>query len=65
MADGSSMTFTAQLDGTTDMLGMLTSTSESTPFTAAYRPKENFLDNISASPGGMGGPSSGGGYNPP
>jgi hypothetical protein len=65
LTDGSSITFTAQLDGTTDMLGMLTTTNESTPFTAAYRPKEDFMDNINAAPGGMGAPTGGGGYNPP
>lgn len=65
LSDGTSVTFTAQVDGTTDMLGMMTTAGEATPFTAAYRPKEDFLDNINAGPGGMGAPTGGGGYNPP
>jgi len=60
-ADGTTAKFTAQLDGTTDMLGLMETAKEQVPFTAAYRPKENFFDNIS--PGtGLGGP--GGGYGP-
>jgi len=61
-ADGTTAVFSAQLDGTTDMLGLMTTPKESTPFTAAYRPKESFFDNINPAPGGMGGP--GGGYGP-
>jgi len=60
-ADGTTAKFTAQLDGTTDMLGLMETAKEQVPFTAAYRPKENFFDTIS--PGtGLGGP--GGGYGP-
>lgn len=56
LKDGSSLTFTATLDGTTDMLGLLTTPTSSIPFTAAYRPKEDFLENINAGPamGGQG-----------
>lgn len=62
LKDGSSLTFTATLDGTTDMLGLLTTPTASIPFTAAYRPKEDFLENINAGPA-MGG--QGGGITPP
>jgi hypothetical protein len=58
-ADGTTAVFSAQLDGTTDMLGLMTTPKESTPFTAAYRPKESFFDNINPAPGGMGGPGGG------
>jgi hypothetical protein len=54
-ADGSTAIFSAQLDGTTDMLGIMTTPKETTPFTAGYRPKESFFDNINPAPGGMGG----------
>lgn len=54
-ADGTTAIFSAQLDGTTDMLGLMTTPKESTPFTAGYRPKESFFDNINPAPGGMGG----------
>lgn len=62
LKDGSSLTFAATLDGTTDMLGLLTTPKDSVPFTAAYRPKEDFLENINAGPA-MGG--QGGGITPP
>lgn len=62
-ADGTTAIFSAQLDGTTDMLGIMTTAKETTPFTAGYRPKESFFDNINPAPGGMGG--SGGGGMPP
>ncbi|MDQ2991581.1 MAG: hypothetical protein M3R30_02015 [Candidatus Eremiobacteraeota bacterium] len=63
--DGTSATFVAQLDGTTDMLGLMTTPKETTPFTAAYRPKESFFDNINPAPGGIGGGPTGGGGRPP
>jgi len=58
MPDGTTILLEARVDGTTDMLGMFTDAAERVPFTAAYRPKENWLENINATPGGMG--SSGG-----
>jgi hypothetical protein len=61
LPDGSTVLMEGRLDGTTDMLGMLTDAKERVPFTAAYRPKEKWFDNINAAPGGMGG----GGYGPP
>ncbi|MGD0967285.1 MAG: hypothetical protein ABR949_03260 [Candidatus Aquilonibacter sp.] len=57
LSDGTTMLFEARLDGTTDMLGMYTNPQERVPFTAAYRPKEKWIDNVNASPGGLGGGS--------
>lgn len=66
MPDGTSLLLEGRLDGTTDMIGLLTTPQEQVPFTAAYRPKEKWIDNLNASPGGMGGlGGSGGGYSPP
>jgi hypothetical protein len=63
LKDSTTLIFTGQLDGTTDMVGMLTTPTQSIPFTAAYRPKENPMDNINPQPGigGLGG-GVGGGY---
>jgi hypothetical protein len=44
------------------MLGMFTDAQERVPFTAAYRPKERWIDTINATPGGLPG---GGGSGPP
>jgi hypothetical protein len=57
--DGTTILLEARVDGTTDMLGMFTDSKERVPFTAAYRPKEKFIDNINASPGGLGGTGGG------
>jgi hypothetical protein len=66
MPDSTTLLLEARLDGTTDMVGMLTSAQEQVAFTAAYRPKEKFIDNLNAAPGGMGGMGQGGGgYGPP
>ncbi|MEO6834519.1 MAG: hypothetical protein ABI231_01240 [Candidatus Tumulicola sp.] len=68
MPDGTSLLLEGRLDGTTDMLGILTTPKEQIPFTAAYRPKEKWIDNLNAAPGGLGGgggPGGGGGYGPP
>lgn len=62
LADGSTILLEAKVDGTTDMLGMFTDSKERVPFTAAYRPKEKWIDNLNAQPGGLGGQ---GGYQPP
>ncbi|MBV8491346.1 MAG: hypothetical protein JO199_12520, partial [Candidatus Eremiobacteraeota bacterium] len=61
MPDGTSLLLEWRLDGTTDMIGMLTSPKEEVPFTAGYRPKENWLENVSPSPGGLGGGGAPGG----
>lgn len=57
LADGTTILLEARLDGTTDMLGMFTDARERVPFTAAYRPKEKWIDNVNATPGGLGGGS--------
>ena len=57
LSDGTTILLEARLDGTTDMLGMFTDAQERVPFTAAYRPKEKWIDNVNATPGGLGGGS--------
>jgi hypothetical protein len=59
LPDGTTILLEARVDGTTDMLGMFTDAAERVPFTAAYRPKENWLENINAQPGGLGGGTGG------
>lgn len=54
MPAGASISFNGSVENLTDMLGMLQMGSNSVPFTAAYRPKYKWLDNINPSPG-MGG----------
>ncbi|MDQ2864951.1 MAG: hypothetical protein M3R51_01870 [Candidatus Eremiobacteraeota bacterium] len=61
LADGSTILLQGRLDGTTDMLGMFTDSKERVPFTAAYRAKEKWYENINAQPGGLGN----NGYSPP
>ncbi len=51
LPNGTTTTFTASVDGTSDMLGMMQTPSESVAFTAAYRPKYKWIDNISPNPG--------------
>jgi hypothetical protein len=55
LPDGTTLILEGRLDGTTDMVGILTDAKGRTPFTAAYRPKERWIDNINATPGGLGG----------
>ena len=64
LPNGTTLLLEGKLDGTTDMIGILTSADGEIPFTAAYRPKEKWIDNVNASPGGVGG-QGGGGYTPP
>ena len=63
MPNGTTLLLEGKLDGTTDMIGMLTMTEGQVPFTASYRPKEKWIENVNPSPGGI--PSSNGGYTPP
>lgn len=63
--DGSTLTFTGNVDNFTDMIGLLSAGSDSIAFTAAYRPKYKFIDSIAPLPSGIGNTSGGGGYNPP
>lgn len=60
MPDGTTLLLEGRLDGTTDMIGMLTTPTEQIPFTAAYRPKEKWIENVNPAPGGFGMPGSGG-----
>ena len=55
MPDGSTVSFEGTQDNSTDMLGLMTLAKESIAFTAAYRPKEKFIDNITPGAGGLGG----------
>jgi hypothetical protein len=63
MPDGTTLLLEGRLDGTTDMVGQLTMAGGAVPFTASYRAKEKWIDNVSPSPGGISQPS--GGYTPP
>lgn len=62
MPNGTTLLLEGKLDGTTDMVGMLTAPDGQVPFTAAYRAKEKWIENVNPSPGGI--PSQGG-YTPP
>lgn len=64
MPDGSTILMQGRLDGTTDMIGMFTDPKESVPFTAAYRAKVKWINNLNANPG-LGGIGTGGGGYPP
>jgi hypothetical protein len=64
MPDGSTILLQGRLDGTTDMIGMFTDPKENVPFTAAYRPKEKWVDNLNANPGLPSGGGSTGGIPP-
>ncbi len=63
MPDGTTLLLEGKLDGTTDMVGMLTAAGGEVPFTASYRAKEKWIDNVNPTPGGISQP--GGGYTPP
>lgn len=63
LPNGTTLLAEGKLDGTTDMVGVLTMPDGQVPFTASYRAKEKWIDNVNASPGGM--PSSNGTYTPP
>jgi hypothetical protein len=62
MPNGTTLLLEGKLDGTTDMIGMLTMPDGALPFTAAYRAKAKWIENVNPSPGGI--PSTGG-YTPP
>jgi hypothetical protein len=63
MPDGTTLLLEGRLDGTTDMVGELTMAGGEVPFTASYRPKEKWIENVNPSPGGVGGGN--GSYTPP
>ena len=62
LPNGTTLLLEGKLDGTTDMVGMLTTAGGEIPFTASYRAKEKWIENVSPSPGGVSQP---GGYTPP
>ncbi len=61
LPNGTTLLLEGKLDGTTDMIGMLTTAGGQVPFTASYRPKEKWIENVNASPGGISQP---GAYTP-
>ncbi|MBV8198339.1 MAG: hypothetical protein JO263_09390 [Candidatus Eremiobacteraeota bacterium] len=63
LPNGTTLLLEGRLDGTTDMIGMLTMPDGAVPFTAAYRPKEKWIENVNPSPGGIN--PGNGGYTPP
>lgn len=63
LPNGTTLLLEGKLDGTTDMIGILTTPDGQIPFTAAYRAKEKWIENVNPSPGGI--PNQGGGYTPP
>lgn len=56
LPNGTTLTFNGTHEAFTDMIGMLAINDQSVPFTAAYRPKYNWLDNLAPGTGGMGVP---------
>jgi hypothetical protein len=62
MPNGTTILLEGKLDGTTDMVGMLTMPDGQVPFTASYRAKEKWIENVNPSPGGISQPGS---YTPP
>jgi hypothetical protein len=62
MPNGTTLLMEGKLDGTTDMVGMLTTAGGQIPFTASYRAKEKWIENVNPSPGGISQP---GAYTPP
>ena len=53
LPNGTSMIFTGQQDNRTDIYGLLAIANDSIPFTAAYRPKYKWLENIAPGSSGM------------
>lgn len=51
LPDGSALVFTGTVDANTDMAGTLNTAKDIVGFTAAYRPKYKWLDNLSPNPG--------------
>lgn len=51
MPDGTALVFSGTVEAGTDMAGTLNSAKDLVGFTAAYRPKYKWLDNLSPNPG--------------
>lgn len=62
LPDGSDIVFNGTQDGNTDMVGTMDTAKDTIGFTAEYRPKYKWADNLNASPAGM--PGGMGGANP-
>lgn len=56
MPDTSPLMFTGTEDGGTDMVGTLDNSKDVIGFTAAYRPKYKWIDNLTPGTGGLGNP---------
>lgn len=57
MGDGTALVFEGSQDSGTDMVGTLDTVKDVVGFTAAYRPKYKWIDNLTPGTGGMGGTS--------
>ena len=55
LADGTALVFSGSSEGNTDMVGTLSTAKDLLGFTAAYRPKYKWIDNISPGGSGLGG----------
>lgn len=51
LPDGTALVFAANVEANTDMAGTLSSAKDLVGFTAAYRPKYKWIDNLSPNPG--------------
>jgi hypothetical protein len=51
MSDGTALVFDGTVEGGMDMAGTITTSKDIVGFTAAYRPKYKWLDNLSPNPG--------------
>lgn len=51
MPDGSALVFSGSVEGNSDMAGTLQTAKDLIGFTAAYRPKYKWIDNLSPNPG--------------
>jgi hypothetical protein len=54
MPNGSALVFNGTQDGGLDMVGTLDTTKDTIGFTASYRPKYKWIDNLTPGTGGMG-----------
>ena len=56
MSDGTALVFKGSQEGNTDMMGTVDNSKDVIGFTAAYRPKYKWTDNLNPAPsGGLGG----------
>lgn len=56
LTDGSALVFSGTIEGNMDMTGTLDTAKDMVGFTAAYRPKYKWIDNLSPNPGLPGNP---------